>query len=82
MDVEVSGASHRRPEDTASDKEMVKGGSIRGRRVVEDGGWDATRIGNFANIGEYIFALRPRPVGVTMAKKLRQRRRDHSEVCG
>jgi len=54
MAVEVSGTPCWRPTDTPFDKEMVKGGSIRGRRVVQDRGWDATRGSDFANACEYI----------------------------
>jgi len=39
---EVSRAPYWRPTDTPFDKEMVKGGGFRGRRVVQDRGWDAT----------------------------------------
>jgi hypothetical protein len=43
MAVEVSGKPCGGPTDTPFDKEMVKGGGFRGRRVVQDRGWDATR---------------------------------------
>jgi RNA-directed DNA polymerase len=40
---QVHRAPHRRPKDTSPDSEMVEGGSIRGREVVEDGSWDSAR---------------------------------------
>lgn len=40
MDDEASGAPHRRSPDTSPDKEVVKSGSIRGWRVVQNGGRD------------------------------------------
>ncbi len=44
MVVEVSGTPCERPTDTPFDKVMVKGGGFRGRPVVQDRGWDATRV--------------------------------------
>ncbi len=55
---QVRRASGRRSEDTAPDPEVVEGGSIRGRRVVEDGSGDSTRISSLTAAGEHLPALR------------------------
>ena len=72
MDVEVSGTPCWRPTDTPFDKEMVKGGGLRGRGVVQDRGWDATRVSDFADAFEHIPALCSGSVGAKMAREMRQ----------
>jgi hypothetical protein len=47
---------------------MAKGGSIRGRELVEDGGGDSAKSNDFAAAGEHLPALHLRPMGRALAK--------------
>ena len=67
MDAEVCRAPDCRPTGAPADSEVAAGGSLGGRDVVEDGGGDAARGGDFAVAGEYVPALRLRPLGPAVA---------------
>src|SRR5271157_1250366 len=60
---------------------MAGGRSLGGRNVVGDEGGDTARGSDLALVGEYLPALRPRPVGAPMAREAGVRGRDPDTLC-
>ena len=79
---EVPGASNRRPPNATAVEEMASGRSLGERPVVSDEGRNAPRRGDFAALGQRVFALRLGPVGGSMAEMSCMGRGHHRTLCG
>src|ERR1017187_3464619 len=60
---------------------MAEGGSGGGREVVPGGGRESARVGNFADPGQSLPALRAGSLGEGMAEEAGTRRDDHRAIC-
>src|SRR5208282_98448 len=75
VDAPVRAASRGRPPDSPADPEMAESRSAGGRRMVGDGNGYAAGGGDFTPAGQYLFALRFRPLGERVAQETRAGRR-------
>jgi RNA-directed DNA polymerase len=73
---------HRIADRRAPDPQVAQGRGVRRRRMVEDGSRNTPGGGDFADPGQRVSALRVRSLGQTVARAVRNRRRDCGPVRG